>query len=598
MDDTNRNNLTGLSNRDNISIRCHDISANVSELSLYTESNYTETTYRPEVYYRLLIPSLMPDYDKVLYMDGDMVALKDLFPISCIELGGALIGATRDYCGIAACYDKESDRKTYRETILGDYCIDEYVISCLILFNVKQFNNEYDGGSVLSTASSRKWLQHDQDVINVLCKGKIQIIDPKWAYFEETDYTSRFLPERLREEYRMAYENPAVIHYAAENKVWMNRKSRFNDPFWDAAYRTPFFDIFNGRIGNDVLYRYHIFHDVLHLHVGYYYTFDSVVLVSEPQLIGSMKDLEMHLTKIDLKRESIQIYGFFENISYNNSDPILLARINGCDLPLETTPIPSDRVSGSSVFIFSFHYELKEDTRIRFRITYDGIHNIDPTYVCVDQFTPINENKKSYYINEGWCLKKIDHGKELHIFKSADPFSLEHELRTNLKELGKKNVLKYRRITHILKKVRPTNKIIFFIDSEDRLNDIPEIERIYPGLKITAASTDKIPGTIDVMSSDYQVSFTLADIVVATVYNYYAFFPFTSFTRSDEVRDLLANKKHILFPSDRDFLKILGNRNYKVDGLILRKSLVDADIKQLTDTEVIIIDDNSNEALS
>ena len=570
MDDTNRSNLISLSDDEKISIRCHDISSMVSDSRFYTDSRYTNTTYRQEVYYRLLIPSLMPGYDKVLYLDGDMVALTDIRPLLDMDISGHLIAATRDYCGIAAVFDPDSDRRAYRESILGDHDPEGYVISCLILFNIREFNREHTCDEIMKLSQSRQWQQHDQDVINVLCKDRIMIIDPRWAYFEERDYTSRFLPSGLREEYENAFDDPYIIHFAADRKPWMNKCSRFNRSFWDTASRTPFFDIFNGRIGNDPLYRYHVFRDVLNADMGYYYTYDSVVLVSEPQLIGSMRDLGMHLEKIWMTGDTLHISGYFENIDYNSNGPTLIAEIDDSEKILPTSDGASDRVYGGRIRTFDLSHELKDDTCISFRMTHDGVHSIRPSYVCVDQFAPINENEMSYCFFGGWCIRKMEGGRVLHIDRSVRRNKLERGLMADLRKLRKRNVLRYRLFSHTVRTLIPGRSVIFFIDSREALDDLPTVRELYPGKKMVVASRNGIPGTIDVMSFRYKLEYTRSDTIIATAYDYYAFFPFTSFTRSDEIRDLLIGKRHILLTDGVREPGLIGDRNYKVDGLIIK----------------------------
>ena len=44
-------------------------------------------------YYRLFIASLFPQYDKVIYLDCDLVVLGDISELYCIELGDNILGA-------------------------------------------------------------------------------------------------------------------------------------------------------------------------------------------------------------------------------------------------------------------------------------------------------------------------------------------------------------------------------------------------------------------------------------------------------------------------------------------------------------------------
>lgn len=56
-----------------------------------TPSYITRATY-----YRLLLPSVLSGYDKVLYLDGDITVRKDLWDMYSTDLGDNYIGAVKD----------------------------------------------------------------------------------------------------------------------------------------------------------------------------------------------------------------------------------------------------------------------------------------------------------------------------------------------------------------------------------------------------------------------------------------------------------------------------------------------------------------------
>ena len=61
--------------KENISIEFVDLNKQLEEIKgkLYTRNYFSNTTY-----YRLFIPNLYPQYDKVIYLDGDIVVLGDI----------------------------------------------------------------------------------------------------------------------------------------------------------------------------------------------------------------------------------------------------------------------------------------------------------------------------------------------------------------------------------------------------------------------------------------------------------------------------------------------------------------------------------------
>ena len=222
---------------ENASLRIIDVKHYAGRRRFYTKNR--EELSR-EAYYRLFIPYILGDeYEKALYLDADMIFYKDVNELFDIELGDHLIAAVRDYWGTCNCYMPWDERRSYRESI-GLKEIDEYVISATIVFNLDVFRRSYDLDDVLKFASERHWMQHDQDIINVLCKGKIFHLSPSWGYV--TDFgNNHYLPQYLQKELVEAEQNINVFHFAANRKPWNNQYTEDHMNFWREAARTPFF---------------------------------------------------------------------------------------------------------------------------------------------------------------------------------------------------------------------------------------------------------------------------------------------------------------------------------------------------------------------
>ena len=222
----------------NISIRFFDVGGIVSGIKFFTKSVYTETKFSAEAYYRLLIPSLMPDYERVLYFDGDMIARCDVAELYDMPMPkDKLIAACRDYAGICYCYDGKSDRLQYRRDILGLSNTDGYVISGTLVFNIAEFNRRYSREELIALSASREWRQHDQDVLNVICNGKIEILPAEWGYVQKNPTMDKLPPELLAE-YEAAEKNPKIVHFAGSRKPGGAHKLRFVDEFYAIAERT------------------------------------------------------------------------------------------------------------------------------------------------------------------------------------------------------------------------------------------------------------------------------------------------------------------------------------------------------------------------
>lgn len=232
---------------ENISIRFLDISRNFAEYA----SVHVDRHLTVETYFRFMIPDLFKDYDKVLYMDCDMIANDDLAKLFTLDLGNNYIAATRDLDFIAACQEPGRG-EFYSDNILKYIKIDSpenYFQAGVLLFNIQEINKKYNTEKLFEVALSRNWYYHDQDVLNHLFNGKVMYLPQKWnilCLLEPNSYRSKLFKEYLYAKYYQQYyqerETPAVIHFAGVPKPWKDLECDLSDYFWKYARNCPYYE--------------------------------------------------------------------------------------------------------------------------------------------------------------------------------------------------------------------------------------------------------------------------------------------------------------------------------------------------------------------
>lgn len=219
----------------NVSLRLIDVSAYTSSFSFYTANR---EDFSEEAYYRLLIPEVMEGYDKVLYLDGDMVALADVAELYQTDLGENLVASSRDLCGLMSYYNPLEDRRKYRDAVLKLKNPNDYFITGMLLFNVPAFRAAYPHDYLLEFAASRDWLQHDQDVLNVLCEGRTKLVSASWDVIKPELYQR--MPAEYRRELDDSIEHPKIVHFGGAMKPWVSLDAPFGELFWRYAAQTPY----------------------------------------------------------------------------------------------------------------------------------------------------------------------------------------------------------------------------------------------------------------------------------------------------------------------------------------------------------------------
>lgn len=234
--------LSQIKNKPNFSIRIVNVGPVVFGYNFYLDSRLTNTKYSSEIYFRLLCPTLMPDYDYVIFLDADLIVTDDIAKLLKIDYSNNIIGAIRDYEGIASCYNNNYERTKYRINELGVKNFENYFASGVLVFNIKKFNENYTEKQLLDLASSKKWLQYDQDFFNFICGDDVKIIDATFNFVEDIDNTYHSLPEKLFKEFVESEKSPKIIHYSGNRKPWINVSSKYTKMFWKYAENTPYLE--------------------------------------------------------------------------------------------------------------------------------------------------------------------------------------------------------------------------------------------------------------------------------------------------------------------------------------------------------------------
>ena len=246
-DENQFNLLSQIKHHPNFSIRFVNVGPLVYGYNFYLDTRLTNTKYSSEIYFRILAPTVMQDYDYVIFCDADLVVLDDIAKLLDYDCSQNLLGAVRDYEGIANCYNNNYERTKYRITELGIKSFDNYFVSGVLVLNIKKINENYSEKELLNLAVSKKWAQYDQDLLNFICKDDVKIIDAEWDFVEDIENVYHSLPSTLLAEYEKSEKNPKIIHYSGNRKPWINLNSKFNKYFWNYAESTPYSSVLKNK---------------------------------------------------------------------------------------------------------------------------------------------------------------------------------------------------------------------------------------------------------------------------------------------------------------------------------------------------------------
>ena len=218
----------------------------INILELTNENlKYARTNRYPmAAYYRLLLPDLITDFNRVIYLDGDTLVFTDLTEMFNLEMNNNIMLGFVDNSFQKA---EEFGIKTYK-----------YVTSGVLLINLKKLRKYNYTAKFFDFIEDNKdkLTQEDQTVINIVLHGKIDLLPPKygmWNFVKREDLIKHNCYGNINsnikaydeKEVFKAWKLPAIIHYVRA-KPWKRKNSfthrEFHEKWWDYAKKSDEFN--------------------------------------------------------------------------------------------------------------------------------------------------------------------------------------------------------------------------------------------------------------------------------------------------------------------------------------------------------------------
>lgn len=133
-----------------------------------------------ETYYRLIIPEIMPNYHKILYLDCDMVADHDVAELYDFDLNGAVIGAAKDIDVAGQLNLNQNNWQTYATEILGLDSPYDYFQAGVLILDLDGLRRTMSSEDMIQMALTHSYRCHDQDILNIVCKNKVTYLPQQW----------------------------------------------------------------------------------------------------------------------------------------------------------------------------------------------------------------------------------------------------------------------------------------------------------------------------------------------------------------------------------------------------------------------------------
>ena len=199
-----------------------------------------------QAYYRFLILDLFKYYEKVLYLDCDMIILRDPVELYSMDLGESWLGAVHDTDFIGQCNGANPDTQAYCREVLQLKNPLGYFQAGVLLMHIPKLRAHLSAHELMKMAESNAYMYLDQDILNVTCEGHISYMPVRWNVLADTRNRVKnvisFVPWELFDEYEQARQDPWIIHYAGADTPWKYPDSDYAYVFWRMARKSDYYE--------------------------------------------------------------------------------------------------------------------------------------------------------------------------------------------------------------------------------------------------------------------------------------------------------------------------------------------------------------------
>lgn len=168
------------------------------------------------MWYRLMLPKLLPNVSRIIYADMDMVFFNDLIDVYELDLGKNVIAAV--------------PTRT-----------DKYFNSGFLLMDIDKIRKEKIYNKWVKTSQEREFYNPDQDVLNETLRGRVTFLPLKYNF--QLSHGSRIFKIYPATELDDLKHNLVVLHYSDYMKPWdvPGRRPVFSKYWWEIAKQTGLF---------------------------------------------------------------------------------------------------------------------------------------------------------------------------------------------------------------------------------------------------------------------------------------------------------------------------------------------------------------------
>lgn len=211
--------------------------------------NIHSCTIKPGIpvtaYYRIFAPVVFQHYERIAYLDCDVIVKADIADMHNIDFEGKAAMAVVDYY-LSKSPDLNNQYE-FCEYIKEKLHIDSastYFNSGVLVYNIKKMIEKEYMAQFLALTKNTLYYQ-DQDILNCVLNGDMLLIDTAWN-FQPLYHLERLISIM----FYLPMRKIKIIHYCSPHKPWKDINQYYSTLWWEQARETPFYEFFLARLIN------------------------------------------------------------------------------------------------------------------------------------------------------------------------------------------------------------------------------------------------------------------------------------------------------------------------------------------------------------
>ena len=204
----------------------------LQSLHIYDEKSHCVASTAALLKFQL--PTIIPEYDKLLYLDGDIIVREDLIDLYNTDIGDRFLAAVID-----------SESIYYKQTYVTK--VKDYFNSGVMLFHLRKMREE---DITVRLLQAKRELNDssvmDQNVLNVVFDEKFLALPIRYnmPYASLVRSKSKYTIDQINDVYGTNYvsllemvNDAAIVHYSSKDKPWLFASVLLSDEWYDYYLR-------------------------------------------------------------------------------------------------------------------------------------------------------------------------------------------------------------------------------------------------------------------------------------------------------------------------------------------------------------------------